>query len=41
MTATTTDMRDFIIALERETPRGLHPYPTLCLGSISVSCVHV
>jgi len=25
MTATATDMRDFILALERETPRGLHP----------------
>ena len=25
MSATETDMRDFITALERETPRGLHP----------------
>jgi hypothetical protein len=25
MNASATDMRDFILALERETPRGLHP----------------
>jgi hypothetical protein len=25
MSASVTDMRDFIAALERETPRGLHP----------------